>query len=212
MTTPHHKSERVTAQLTRVESLLASCNPFDAADTAAVALQLRELGGTFQEAKSVHRAALCDLARALVEQISLHGVLGPRDAVELVRQAVARAKSDAGAAPPVEDISTRLEDPRGAVPDPTHLTPNPGPTLSVEGANASLQLIDSRKLGEILVSLSMLTPTQVERALKMQRASGRRFGEALVELDLISKDALRSVLKLQKRRSDPRSNEPWSKR
>lgn len=69
--------------------------------------------------------------------------------------------------------------------------------LAAPTAPSSLTLRDSRRLGEILVRLSMLDLDQVENALRVQRATGKRLGEALMELKLISPGTLGSALRFQ---------------
>ena len=71
---------------------------------------------------------------------------------------------------------------------------------------SSLTLRDSRRLGDILVQLSMLDLAQVENALRVQRATGKRLGEALKELRLITPGMLDSALRFQQNKRSASRN------
>jgi hypothetical protein len=82
-------------------------------------------------------------------------------------------------------------------------TPAYGPVDASKqgGADASgLQLVNHRKLGEILVSMAMITPEDLERALKAQKSTGKRLGEVLVSMGLLTKEMVESAVRLQKQR------------
>jgi hypothetical protein len=46
------------------------------------------------------------------------------------------------------------------------------------------------RLGEVLVSLGLVAPAQLEEALREQRSTGRRLGEILVSRGLVRPDQL----------------------
>jgi hypothetical protein len=75
-----------------------------------------------------------------------------------------------------------------------------------------LALRDGQRLGELLVNMTMLTPEQVEEAVKVQRATGQRLGEALLQMRLLTPDMLESALRVQKtkRASGARTQDDWS--
>lgn len=50
------------------------------------------------------------------------------------------------------------------------------------------------RLGEVLVSLGLVTPAQLEEALREQRSTGRRLGEILVSRGLVRPDQLADAL------------------
>lgn len=61
----------------------------------------------------------------------------------------------------------------------------------------SLRLINHRRLGEILISLSMVREKDIETALRMQKVTGTRLGEVLVEMGLLNDAQLESAVRLQ---------------
>lgn len=65
----------------------------------------------------------------------------------------------------------------------------------------SLRLINHRRLGEILVSLSMVREKDIETALRMQKVTGTRLGEVLVEMGLLNEGQLESAMRLQDSRA-----------
>jgi hypothetical protein len=71
-----------------------------------------------------------------------------------------------------------------------------------------LRMVSNRKLGELLVQMSLLTPTQVEQALAHQRMTGCRLGEALIQLKLLPKNTVESALRMQGSRRNF-SGDPW---
>ena len=58
----------------------------------------------------------------------------------------------------------------------------------------SLNRLTKKKLGEILVEQGLLTPEQVQDALRMQHQTGLMFGETLVQNKLITEDKIVAVL------------------
>ncbi|NPV28505.1 MAG: type II secretion system ATPase GspE [Firmicutes bacterium] len=54
-----------------------------------------------------------------------------------------------------------------------------------------------RLLGDILVEYNLITPAQLEEALKVQRETGERLGEVLVRLGYVSEDDILEVLEYQ---------------
>lgn len=186
-------------RLDRLDADLPGCNPLDSNETAQLARQLMELRSLLEARGAESQVVLCDLAQKVVQIVSRHGVVGPREAMGLVDAMLKDLRASFGAAPARDegdDLQRQLE------------------ALTGRGGEngTGLQLVDGRKLGEILVSLSMLTPADVERAVQRQKTSGMRFGEALIDLGLISREAIRSALNIQRRRRGSGWSDPWSER
>lgn len=59
--------------------------------------------------------------------------------------------------------------------------------------------VNRRRLGEILMSLSLIHTADLRQALLMQRMSGKRVGEVLVEMGLVRHDEVESALQIQNR-------------
>ena len=84
-------------------------------------------------------------------------------------------------------------------------------SLKMSSGEIKLALIDGKRLGELLVQMTMLTPDQVEAAVKVQRATGQRLGEALLQMRLLTPDMLESALRVQKtKRAAAARNDAWS--
>lgn len=73
---------------------------------------------------------------------------------------------------------------------------------------AQLKMVSNRKLGEILVQMSLLTTAQVEQALAHQRMTGCRLGEALVQMRVLPKATIESALRVQGARRQT-GDDPW---
>jgi hypothetical protein len=80
--------------------------------------------------------------------------------------------------------------------------------LTASGIRSRLALVDGQRLGEILVRMSYLRASDVERALELQRTRNCMLGEALVELELLSKEELEAALRVQRQRRN-RAVDPW---
>jgi type IV pilus assembly protein PilB len=61
----------------------------------------------------------------------------------------------------------------------------------------ALNRLTKKKLGEILVEQNLLSPEQVQDALRMQHQTGLMFGETLVQSKLITEDKIVAVLVAQ---------------
>lgn len=83
--------------------------------------------------------------------------------------------------------------------------------LSNKPPSRGLQLASAKKLGELMVQLSMLTPAQVEAALAEQRVSGCRFGEALIQLRILPREAVENAIRAQRSRAGW-SQDGWDQR
>jgi hypothetical protein len=95
-------------------------------------------------------------------------------------------------------------------PEPPAATPRTDAPPAVPAPRPNeLRLSSNRKLGEILVQMSLLTPSQVEQALAHQRMTGCRLGEALVEMRILSKSTVESALRGQGLRRGNDYSDPW---
>jgi type IV pilus assembly protein PilB len=61
----------------------------------------------------------------------------------------------------------------------------------------ALNRLTKKKLGEILVEQGLLSPEQVQDALRMQHQTGLMFGETLVQSKLITEEKIVAVLVAQ---------------
>lgn len=83
--------------------------------------------------------------------------------------------------------------------------------LKLSVGDVRLSLRDGQRLGELLVKMTMLTPEQVEEAVRVQRSTGQRLGEALLQMRLLTPDMLESVLRVQKNKRNAASkSDNWS--
>ena len=65
-------------------------------------------------------------------------------------------------------------------------------------SEAGLRTINDMALGEVMVQLGLITPTQIELALREKAHTRKPFGETLVGLGFCSRDAVQQGLSLQK--------------
>lgn len=83
--------------------------------------------------------------------------------------------------------------------------------LKLSVGDVRLSLKDGQRLGELLVKMTMLSPEQVEEAVKVQRATGQRLGEALLQMKLLTPEMLESALRVQKtKRTSSARTDNWS--
>lgn len=60
-----------------------------------------------------------------------------------------------------------------------------------------MSLLKKKKLGDMLLEIGKITPVQLDRELKRQKASGKRLGEMFVEDQIITEDELLDILESQ---------------
>lgn len=188
MASEQHTSLTLRAQLQGVNATLASRSSEDPGLVAQLPAQLTALRGHLEHEKLSEWSPVCTVAIRLAEALSEGRQVTPDDLFRLIDSIVA-------------DISKALGIER--------LDYEP-PLPAIGAPIAKLKLLSARRLGEIMVQMSMLTPEQVERALQYQRSQGCRFGEALVEIGALSKDAVQSALRLQDKRAADAQRRGWS--
>jgi hypothetical protein len=194
MTTTPQTNPAIQILVDGLSGAVPVCDPQNAAQTALVTRQLRELRSQLVEGgangKGSDLGPLLDVAISLIEHVARQGLVGPRETMVLL-----------------EDILIHVRGSLG-IPPPAPAAPAAPPPADDGTRAAGLQLIDGRRIGEILVTLSMLTQADVEKALKVQKVTGRRLGEALVQMRLLTPDMVEAALRIQRVRSK-RWIEPW---
>lgn len=189
-----------SSSLTRVQDLvrnLPACNPDNATEVHGLRTDLEALRRELRIDGARVEDGLCAFAGRMLEVIEQHGKIDGRETLALVREILGSVSEALSAYAPTqtprrnEEITLQASAPAD------------------EDSSLGLSLMDQRKLGEILVSLSMLTPDELDEALKRQRALGKRFGETLVELGLLSKSSIECALRMQKRHRGTTSLDPW---
>jgi hypothetical protein len=208
---PSSNTKRSLKLAKEIAEFIPGCNPLDTTDLCQILREVGSLRGNLRADHAEVEDYLCSLAERLVELIERHGHIGGRQAlslvVEIVTQVAASMSSELQAA--ASDAAAAAGAAQGAGTSAPSNAPAAPLTPSLQSTRVGLRLMDQRKLGEILVSLSMLTQEQVERTLKHQKSNGKRFGESLVELGYINKAALEATLRMQRKQRDGRPAPPW---
>ena len=208
MNPPTANTKRSLQLAKQLAEFIPGCNPLDTTDLCQVLREVGALRGNLRADEAEVEDYLCSVAERMVELIERHGHIGGRQALSLVVEILTHIASSMGAElqAAASQASTQLESDGGSPHAGTAAEP---PSLAA--TRVGLRLMDQRKLGEILVSLSMLTPDQVETAVRHQKSSGKRFGESLVELGYIKKAALDAALRMQsKQKGATRVRPPWA--
>jgi hypothetical protein len=172
MSGPEHLSITLKSLLSSLGRTVPACDPQDVHATAELKKKFGELQATLEREAQPHMAEICGAAARLVEELSVNGLVGPKETMDVVARIVASMRGSLGVA----------SDDDGA------------------HGGAGLRLIDGQRLGELLVTLSMLSPDHVERALQLQKTSGMLLGEALVEQGVLTKESVQAALRLQEAR------------
>jgi hypothetical protein len=137
-------------------------------------------------------AALCTIAMRLLANVSNQTALSVEDQRrvigDIVAQLAALATWKGVGAENVPELSVSARIARDAI-----------ETAADEDA-MKVWVADGKRLGELVVQMSMLTAEQVRLALDVQSQTGARLGATLVELNMISPDMVDQLLKLQKRK------------
>lgn len=212
MQPPSSNTKRSLQIAKQLADFIPGCNPLDTNDLCQILREVGALRGNLRADAAEVEDYLCGLAERMVEMIERHGHIAGRQAfsivVDILEQVAASMSAELQSA--AADAMTRSEG-EPARRAPLQSAEESESAVDLSSSGVGLRLMDQRKLGEILVSLSMLTPSQVESALRHQKSSGMRFGESLVELGLIKKNALEATLRIQRRQSSSRSSPPpWA--
>jgi hypothetical protein len=156
----------------------------------------------------------CTLALRVTELLQQSPQIGAKPALEIVAGLVGVICAVLGIDGVVDIPGERAMAATGTDPVVAETAPPQDPpvarVLARTSKTPSLKLVSNRKLGEMLMQMSLLTPSQVEQALNHQRMTGCRFGEALVQMRVLSKEAVESALRMQDARNGPSG--PWSNR
>jgi hypothetical protein len=213
-----HTSLSLRTQLNAVGETLATCEPSDAFALQRLSQQLLTLRAMMERDSASELVPACTLAIRMVDQLQQSAQFSPEFAMEIVSGLVAVVCGGVG----LDGVVELAEDTRAATGTdaadkapapqarPEDATPPSIRMLGKSGRPPSLKLVSSRKLGEMLTQMSLLTPAQVEKALNHQRVTGCRFGEALIEMRILTKEAVESALRMQDARRGPKG--PWGSR
>ena len=178
MTSPQHVSLPLKSLLNDLSSTIPKCDPQDVAQTTELVQRLGSLRTTLEKEKSGPLAEVCGVALQMVDLLSRNGLVGPKESMDVVEEIVGVVRGGLGL--PRQEERSKAPSKRD------------GPQL---------KLMDSQRLGELLVTLSMLKSEDVEKALKLQKMSGGMLlGEALVEHGVVTKESIQAALRLQSTR------------
>lgn len=201
MSQARHTSLSLRTQLTGLDGALRACDPTDYFATARLVQQLDALRTQMEKEQVPELLPACSMALRIAEVVNRDGQVGPKQAMSLIDGVLAQlcqALSVERAPAPAEAAAAEPTQP--ALPAGAEKT-----------AVRQLKTISNRKLGEIMMQLSLLTPAQVEQALAHQRMTGCRLGEALIQMRVLSREAVESALRVQGvRRAD--RDDPWGHR
>ncbi len=190
MDSPRHISLPLQSLLDGLSGSVSGYDPQGEVDTAELANHLGSLRTTLEKENAPHLAEVSGLAIRLLDQLARNGLVGPKETMDVVSEIVGVVRGGLG--------MSRAE------------TTQSAPEVS-RGGTAPLKLIDGQRLGELLVTLSMLSSGDVERALELQKMTGMLLGEALVEQGVLTKESVQAALRLQSsRRRQGGGLDPWN--
>jgi hypothetical protein len=175
---PEHLSLTLTSLLKDLSEGLATKDPNDGRAMRGLKSKLGELRNTLERESSPYLAEVCGLAVRLVDELAANGLVGPKETMDVVADVLETLHTALG-------VPREQEQPRAP-----------------HSSGVSLRLIEGQRIGDLLVTLSMLSPDDVERALKLQKMNGMLLGEALVEQGLVTKESIQAALRLQRARRD----------
>lgn len=193
MSQSRHSSLSLRTQLNGLTSELNRCDPTDAFAAGRIAQQLGSVRNQLEKENLNELVPICSLAVRLADVLNRDGEITPVEARNILEETIKEICGALGFEPEeVASIATAA-----TTPTPKAAFPQPAAALGETAQRASLKLVSNRKLGELMVQMSMLTPAQIEQALSHQRMTGCRFGEALVQMRLMPKEAVESALRVQ---------------
>ncbi len=196
MTQPRHTTISLRTQLVSVAGALGGVDAHDYFANDRTAQQLGVLKTNLERDGFKDVAQHASIALRIAEMLQEGEEITPEQALELQRSIIEAIASSLG-----------VELPPSAAPAPSTASGDAAKADSMHRTQA-LRMVSSRKLGEILVQMSLLTSSQVEQALAHQRMTGCRLGDALIQMRLLPKSTVESALRVQgARRND--TGDPW---
>ncbi len=209
-----HTSLSLRTQLSAVAESLEACDAADPYALQRLGQQIVRLRTLMERDQSAEVVPACTLALRVTELLQQSQPIGAKPALEILTGLLGVICGVLGVDGVVDIPGEKAGAATGTASAVAEKAPAKEPPVARVLARTtkapSLKLVSSRKLGEMLVQMSLLTPAQVEQALNHQRMSGCRFGEALVQMRILSKEAVESALRMQDARKGP--NGPWSSR
>lgn len=191
-----------------VLGVVTALSTYDARDTAAFADLHRRLEGLASEAEGAgldEVAPLCRIALRTTELLRRDdrkdSDLGLELIESMVRHVSKSLEDSRSEQERREESKERFSERVGTDTGPHCAIQHNKVVLSNKPPSRGLQLASAKKLGELMVQLSMLTPAQVEAALAEQRISGCRFGEALIQLRILPREAVENAIRAQRSRA-----------
>lgn len=190
MTQPRHTSLSLRTQVVSLHEGLATTDATDYFANERLSQQVASLKSQLERDGYTEAGVLGGVALRVAELIQSGREIGPEEAQELLRSISSGIASCVG-------VEVKVA--AAAQPESAAVAPPERPQL---------KMVTNRKLGEMLVQMSLLTPQQVEQALAHQRMTGCRLGEALIEMRVLPKMTVENVLRIQGTRRQT-SNDPW---
>ena len=207
MSQPRHTSLSLRTQLNGLIESLPACDPSDYYSTSRLVQQIGSLRTHLERDQVGELIPACALAFKLAEVLNKDGQLGPKQTLEAIDDVLSLVCESLG----IERAkAAALPTPAAESANPAPPQPAPKPATNAAPKSA-LKLLSNKKLGEMLIQMSLLTPAQVEQALAHQRVTGCRFGEALVQMRILPRETVESALRMQGARRAMNDN-PWSAR
>jgi len=169
-------------------------DPDQGGDVTGLLVALRELDLRFDPRRDRLSAALCVTSMKLLEEVAAKGSVDARAAVGAVSE-LARGLRE-----------TLLSGPSAAMPSGSANRQGPTLTLKSTGAGSGLSLslraVENRSIGELMISLNMLTAEQHAEVLKKNPGAGRDenvYAQVAVELGFATPALIESAQRLQTR-------------
>jgi hypothetical protein len=191
---------------------LEKWDPDTGGDVSTLLVALRELDLRFDPRRDRLSAALCVTSMKLLESIAAKGSVDAAGAVGAVSE-LARGLR--------ETLTQSAAVPTGTVP-----ANRSGPTITLKaplsstGLSLSMRSVENRSIGELMMSLNMLSAAQHAEILKKNPAASRDegvYGQVAVELGYATPALIESAQRLQSRSRGatpaPKSgDDPWGDR
>jgi hypothetical protein len=171
---------------------LEKWDPDTGGDVTAVLVALRELDLRFDPRRDRLSATLCVTSMKLLEAIAAKGSVDAACAIGAVSELARGLKETLLAAPGSPAAPANRQGPTITLKAP----------LSSTGLSLSMRSVENRSVGELMMSLNMLTTEQHAEILKKNPAASRDenvYGQVAIELGYATPHLIESAHRLQSR-------------
>ncbi|MFT4538021.1 MAG: hypothetical protein ACI835_000453 [Planctomycetota bacterium] len=194
MSSPIHSRQSAEEMFRRLEAAIESCRDGGRDQMFAARGVLQGFADSVEEGPWDHLKSLVEMAQMVLAQLLRRGSLDITDSMELLKMLTTFIDGDMKRDAPTIRIGDATGAPALRLADGGRAS---APSLDIPGFSA-INKVNETRLGEVLISMGLITSMELDRALVLQRVSQGRLGDILLGMNLIASPQLDEALQRQR--------------